>query len=222
MTEKAKGPQWWDNCPQTPQDPEIVFKKEFKDIKNKDLKVFTVALLERADYKFWWRAASSTQKYHPPVCNQLGGVVIHTKRVFYFAKVLCTANKLSELDTDIVLAACLLHDIAKTGKGEGSYEDYENHPLNVRKLIPENWDEVLELFADSTYLETCRLIAQVFGCIELHMGQWTPVEARKPMSEYTTLEIITHEADLLAADKGIVLPTIDVQEEYAMFGTEVG
>jgi len=192
-----------------PKDPREVFEKELAQIEDSDLRNFTIMLLGRADPKFWYRPASSTLKYHPAVCNELGGLIIHTKRVFYFAATICFMLGLHQNKKDEVLAAALLHDLAKTGKGEGTYKDYEEHPLNVKKIMPENWDDILDVFAETSYLDVCRKLASVFNCIENHMGKWTPAKGRKPMEEYSEQEKILHIADMLATDKAIEVPIID-------------
>lgn len=178
------------------------------------MRLFAETLLSKVDAKFWYRPASTTLKYHPAVCNKSGGLIVHIKRVFYFAKLLCPLAELSQGETDEVLVSALLHDATKTGKGEGSYKSYQEHPFRVRTLIPEEWDEVLEIFKESSYLDICGKLFRIFECVELHSGQWTPGARKKPMLEYSRAEMIVHFADCLAADKKIVLPDIDKEVEY--------
>lgn len=139
-------------------------------------------------YKGW---ASSTGKYHPACTCKDGGLVIHVRRAVYIVNRLADGWGLKGLDKDIVVAATILHDIAKVGQGSGPYQDYVNHPINAEKYL-------------APYDEDIR--KKVNDCIRFHMGLWTPDSIKKPLTEYTLSELIVYTADYIATTKDLTTP----------------
>lgn len=161
------------------------FEKEIALINNLEIQNWVVASLKNASDYFWTAPASSTGEYHPACSNVIGGLVIHVKRVVWIANAICAGWGVFERDRDIVLAACLLHDIAKSA----SYTDfnsYEDHPINAKNF-----------FAESS----AEFVKEVYQCVRLHMGRWSPRSVTKPIKDYTPLELAVYTSDYLSSQK---------------------
>ena len=170
-----------------------VMEKEILLIKNKELQEWVRKSLNNTPDYFFKGWASSTGKYHPACTCKDGGLVVHVKRAVYIANRLCGGWGLIEENRDIVLAATILHDIAKVGQGSGPYIDYVNHPLNAEKY----------LIQDSLNQE---LYTKINNCIRHHMGLWTPDGVKKPLTEYSLLELAVYSADYMATTKDLITP----------------
>lgn len=148
--------------------------------------------------------ASSTGKYHPQCTCKKGGLIVHVKRATYIAERLCGGYGIAGLGRDIVLSAIILHDIAKVPSPKENpkitYADYENHPINAEKYFVNK--EIIILGAD--------VLVNIKNCIRYHMGLWTPVSIRKPINEYSNLELCVYTADYMAATKDLITPK-DIQ-----------
>jgi hypothetical protein len=118
-------------------------------------------------------------------------LIVHTKRVVWLANRTCFGWGIFAQNRDIVLAACILHDSAKAPSYGGSFKDYENHPLNVKKLFAEEKKGFTE---------------DIDSCIRFHMGRWSPRSIAKPMHEYSLLELVVYTADFLATQKELATP----------------
>ena len=170
-----------------------VLIKEINLINSSDLKEYVkTALLNTPDY-FFIAQASSTGKYHPSCTIKKGGLIVHVQRVVYIANRLCEGYGIKGVDRDIVLTSCILHDIAKTPSNDPrfTYADYENHPINALKYLKKGNDET------TTKIE---------NCIRHHMGLWTPISIRKPIKDYSLLELIVYTSDYMAATKDLITP----------------
>jgi len=109
--------------------------EEISLIEDDGLRSFVKSILVRSD-SFWFIPSSFSGKYHPPDEHNEGGNVLHTKRTVRAAKILAESHSLSAEEKDIVVAACLLHDITK-GKIEkdGSFTYDKMHPYTVGEFI---------------------------------------------------------------------------------------
>lgn len=170
--------------------PEVIMFEELALINNLDIQTWVMKTLNQVPLNFWSIPASSSGKYHPACSNGEGGLVIHTKRVVWLANQVCAAWGIFALERDIVLAACILHDV---GKAEPTYpQNAGEHPLHVEKHFfsweEEEWQELIK------------------SCIEFHMGRWTPRQIAKPISEYTLLELAVYTADYLSSRKELSTP----------------
>ena len=127
------------------------------------------AIAQLPDY-FFVVPASSTGKYHPQYSLGEGGLMRHTKAVFYIALELLVLEQYNFEDhqVSIILAAILLHDGRKHGevKADGSYEKYTQalHPLYQSRALKQN------RFLCSTFQP--QMINEICKLIETHMGQW--------------------------------------------------
>jgi len=172
-----------------------VLEKEINLIQNKEIKDFTKKTLQNASDYFFIAMASSTGKYHPQCTCKKGGLIIHVKRVVYIVNRLCEGWGIFNLDRDIVLAATILHDIAKTPSNDPkyTYADFENHPINACLCYAK---EILSI----------ELIQKIDNCIRYHMGRWTPASIKKEIKDYTLLELVVYTADYIAATKDLITP----------------
>jgi len=104
------------------------FIEELDRIKDEEIRRFTEECLNRSPSHFWYRPASSTGKYHSPEENEVGGLILHTKRVCSAAEILIDAW-MEPIDKEIIRSACILHDICKYGTGSSSTRwTLSNHP----------------------------------------------------------------------------------------------
>jgi len=167
-----------------------VLEGELALINDPDIQAWTVETLKNAPEYFWYAPTSMTGKYHPAVCNLKGGLITHTKRVVYIANKLCHAWGIFAQNRDIVIAACILHDIAKSTPGE-PYKEHVNHPLNAYK-----------------YFQTDKqpFVAEIDECIRNHMGRWSPRSVSKSIEEYSLIELAVYTADFLSSLKDLVTP----------------
>jgi len=178
-----------------------VFIKEINLIKDEKIKEFTKKTLNNSPDYFFTAPASSTGKYHPQCTLKTGGLIVHVKRAVYIVDRLAEGWGIFNLDRDIVLSATILHDIAKTGQGGGSYADYENHPINaVKYFVGIERDDVTTGGLD---LITANIIND---CVRYHMGRWTPASIKKEIKDYSLMELIVYTADYIASTKDLVTP----------------
>jgi hypothetical protein len=194
----------------------IVFADDIAKINSKEIAEFVKAVLVTFPEYFWTQPASTTGRYHPVCTLRESGLLVHTKRVIFFGEKLSRAHISPYYrgdKSDILMAACILHDGQKGGKGLSTYDDYENHPLLVSKRFVK-----MKSSADMEYTDW---MGKIFDCIAYHMGPWTPELTRKPMSEYTELEIITYHADYLATQKDLQTPVDNFLESMNLVYEEV-
>jgi len=177
---------------------------ELNLIQDINIRNWTEATLKNVPNYFWIAQASSSGKYHPACVCQEGGLIIHVKRVVYLANHLCEGWGLFDIDRDIVLSACILHDIAKTPSAKYAQkygmkttnEDYENHPLNAYKYYSKN----------SIVDQEQSTKAIIDECICYHMGRWTPEKVKKEITDYSLVELAVYTADYLASRKDLITP----------------
>jgi len=167
-------------------------------IKTVPIKAWTEETLKKVPEYFYKAQASSTGKYHPPCTIKEGGLVTHVKRVVYLANRICEGWGIFGLDRDIAISACILHDIAKTSRVTGSYQDFVNHPLNAHKYFAKEC--VLNSEPNQV---TINIINE---CIRNHMGRWTPDSVKKDIVDYSLIELVVYTCDYLAATKTLVTP----------------
>lgn len=168
-----------------------VLEGELALINDIDIQDWTKRTLENAPDYFWTAPTSSTGKYHPDCANVKGGLIVHVRRVVWLANKNCLGWGIFAQSRDIVLSACILHDIAKAPSYGGSFSNYENHPINARKLFAES---------KSSFVD------DIDNCIRFHMGRWSPRQIAKPIEQYTLQELAVYTADFLATQKELATP----------------
>jgi len=178
------------------------FNNEINLIKSETIKDYVIKTLKETPEIFWKIPASSTGKYHPECTNKEGGLIIHVKRVVYICDRLSFGWNITDLNRDMVIASSILHDIAKCGKDSGIYENYVNHPITAanmfKKTVNFNSQDITPI--------NKTIIIRIANCINYHMGLWTPKSIVKPLSQYTSLELLVYTSDYMASTKTLVTP----------------
>jgi hypothetical protein len=185
---------------------EQIFPNELQRIENHDIRKFVVWAFDKfaPDY-FWTCPCSTSGKYHPKVSLGVGGLVRHVKlAVWWGEELLRTKEMWPELvnhDTehlhDEVVAALLLHDLVKNGRGlnaAGFALDRGvtgTHGFDLARMIERSLTiEPVGDVESSTHI--------ILAGIARHMGVWTTVLSYVPHSSFTRL---IHLADYCASRK---------------------
>jgi len=186
--------------------------KEINMIKSEPIKSFVRSVLLRAE-SFWKIPSSFSGKYHPIDEHNEGGNVLHTKRVVRTAKILCESHSLPSEEVDIVLAACLLHDITKGKLDEsGSFSYDPMHPYTVGKFVKVCQEDDKKYASDltsSTLFLSEEDVQTILRLVRCHLGPWSPVPETIPI---TYLDQIVHLADNVASKLHIIVDGDDVQD----------
>lgn len=172
------------------------FKHEFKLIARKYVKDFVKACINDApDYVFEDCPSSSSGKYHP--IEELGpdGTLLHTRKVVaaaydYTRALDCEQNR------DLVVAAAILHDLAKQGlitKGHTVKE----HPQIMAELMRSVYERG---FVDKIPQQD---FAVMYNAVFFHYGLWTDKRYVKPMYQYSPEELCVYLSDYIVSKRFI-------------------
>jgi hypothetical protein len=178
-----------------------IFKIELNYIKDPKIREFTEkALLKLPEY-FFIVAASSTAKYHSPVCLGEGGLVRHTKMNVAFAVDLLNNlemfNKYTDIERDIIVAVEILHDGMKHGLN-GSKYSVADHPSVLANFARADFG--LRQILDEEILN------KIISGIETHMGAFNKdYRTKKEIlpKPHNGLENFIHLCDYLGSRKYI-------------------
>lgn len=174
------------------EDKVKVFEDELKRIYNYKIREFTSLCISYApDYIFLDCPSSSGGKYHPLDEISFDGTIIHTKKVFTMAFELVKGLS-CEHNRDLVLSACIIHDLRKYGK-ENSGHTVKDHPQQAAELI----DEVQE----ATMLLTKEQYNIVRNCVGYHYGPWSINPWKKSISDYTKEELAVYMSDFCVSKR---------------------
>jgi hypothetical protein len=171
-----------------------IFKDELDRIYDESIREFTrLCLISAPDYIFLDCPSSSTGKYHAidELCPQ--GTIIHMKKIFTMAYELVKALD-CEPNRDLVLAACLIHDLRKQGKTRTGFTQ-KNHPDLAAQLV----DEV----QDATQLLTEEQYQIIRNGVGFHYGPWGSGQWFKSMGEYTPEELAVFLSDYVVSKRFI-------------------
>lgn len=191
--------------------------KEIDMIKDEAIKSFVRSILLRAD-AFWKMPSSFSRKYHPIDEHEAGGNVLHTKRVVRAASIMCDSHSLTDDDRDIVLAACLLHDITKgidVGLEKMQYDPMHPYTVGyfVKKCQEHDKNFATENQSSTIYL-TEEAVQSILRLVRCHLGPWSPVPETIPI---TYLDIIVHLADNIASKIDYIVDGDSIVKERWMF-----
>jgi hypothetical protein len=175
------------------------FKAELERIYDKKIREFTrLCLIYAPDYIFDNCPSSTSGKYHP--LDELGadGTLIHIKKVFTMAYEIVKALN-CENNRDIVLSACIVHDLRKYGIP--GTPGFTGHSLKDHATLGVNLiDEVQE----ATQLLTEEQHKILRNCVGLHYGPWTDdVNWKKDMTSYTAEELTVFISDFVVSKRFI-------------------
>ena len=174
---------------------------EISLIDSEDIKSFVRSILLKA-VSFWSIPSSFSGKYHPKDEHGHGGNVLHTKRVVRVAKLLCESYSLSEDESDLIIAATLLHDITKGIASSDSPLGFKYdpmHPYTVNKFVQEclQYDKA---YANDMISSTLFIgeddMQSIMRLVRCHLGPWSPVPETVPI---TYMDYIVHCADNIAS-----------------------
>ena len=178
------------------------FTRELDLIIDEDLRMAVKYFLnDRVPAYFWEIGASSSGKYHPVFSQNRGGLVRHTKAVVMFAEELLRMSSYAFMKAeykDYVIAACIIHDVAKYGMGDEMEKgEYKNHAANAALMFVD--------YCEADYHPSELLL----NAVKSHMGQWSTEKDDRP---FTNIDRCVHMADYMASRNFIDIPCIT--EEY--------
>lgn len=173
---------------------------EINLINDETIKDFVRSVLLKSG-TFWLIPASFSSRYHPSDEHNVGGNMLHTKRVVRIANTIVDSYSLLPEERDIILAACLLHDVTK-----GVFNDSDDttfsydpmHPYTVGDLVIQcqkiDKEEGTDGVSSSLFIseENLQTILRLVRC---HLGPWSPVPETFPI---TYMDYIVHMADNIA------------------------
>lgn len=117
---------------------------------------------------FWFRASSSTGKYHPECENGVEGLVRHTVRVAEIVRNL--ANEVLPEEADLFVAAALIHDTFKYLTPESEYTEFMHPKLAADAFVKYYEEECPESLDDQEHEDSCiRFIADI---VSAHHGYY--------------------------------------------------
>lgn len=141
-------------------------------IQDPDIQDLVRMLLETAPPEFYTDPCSSTGRHHPPEDQQVGGILIHTKKAVQVALSLMRFYGLDPnrperkeywLLRDQIIAAVILHDLYKNGIPWGESTHPEHGDIAAKEL------EKLALARTILPKQCTDFIADL---VRYHMGQW--------------------------------------------------
>lgn len=173
------------------------FEKELSWIKDDKIREQTKKALNAVAPEFFQAPASSTGKYHPTYALGEGGLYRHTRAAVGLAKDLLglefVSDRCGENSYDYILAALILHDVAKSGKCWDSKYTRHDHPIKAAELIADNLEGE----------ENEEFVKEVSRLISSHMGQWNTsrwdITVLPKPEKYD--EFFVHMCDYLASRK---------------------
>lgn len=184
---------------------------EINLIVDESIRSFVRSILIRNDL-FWKIPSSFSGKYHPSDEHGEGGNVLHTKRVVRIASYMSESYSLSQEEKDIVIAACLLHDLCK-GVHEGGSDDcrYDPmHPYTVGKFISACQEKDKKFASESessTLFLSEDIVQSILRLVRCHLGPWSPIPETYPI---TYLDYIVHLSDNIASKVHLIIEDSDL------------
>ncbi len=132
---------------------------------------------------------------------------IHIQRCVYFAREFIKAFNLSDEEADILIGACILHDVGLsqiTRKGNIHVEGWDYYPVTGWSKKGNGWDHPIRssLVIGQKPFKNSRRIQDL---VETHMEHWYDDWCRKPSN---LLEYLCAMCDYLASRENIKLGDI--------------
>lgn len=207
-----------------------IYGNHLDNFKNPLIKEIVEEVIIHTPIIFFGASTSSSGKYHPLATNGVMGLAKHSLATMLTANDLLRNDtimkifgleNLSDIDKEIILAACLLHDNAKYGANEGDL--YTDEKLYTNKEHPRLVSGIAEnagLF-DADEENQVIYLLRILELIETHMGQWTdtnekygkPPKLNQPDLDKpeTKQQAFVHMCDYIVSRK-----TLDVVSELSM------
>lgn len=178
----------------TDDDKIAFFEAELLRIFDYGVREFTrLCITQAPDYIFEDCPSSSSGKYHPLDELSHDGTIIHTKKVFTLAYELVKAFD-CESSRDLVLSACIIHDLRKQGLSNSGHT-VKDHPDLAADLV--------SYVQKSTQLLTEDQFNIIRNCVGYHYGPWSESPWKKPMSGYTSEELTVFISDYTVSKRFI-------------------
>jgi len=173
-----------------------VFNEQLELISDFSIREFTrLCIMSAPDYFFTDCPASSSGKHHPLDELSWDGCIVHTKKVFVVGYTLSRGLDI-EADRDCILGACLIHDLVKQGVKKTGFT-VKNHPKLAADLVA-NIQANTQLLDKAVY-------DNIYNGVLLHYGPWSTKAVKKPMSDYSLVELCVYMSDYVASKKFITV-----------------
>jgi len=174
---------------------------QLSEIKDEEIRNFVKNVLDNAPEGFWTTPCSGTGRYHPPENQGDAGLIRHLIKCIVTAKDLCRYFNLSPLETDIVLAGTILHDIKKNGEPWKTSTDYKHGKIGADYLSQFQLREPEK--------------KEIMNCVRYHMGRFAqPEEEAERASKPTITELVVQMTDLFCNRQyASWLPGINVSQQ---------
>ena len=153
-------------------------------IRDPNIVSFVRSMLLKAE-AFWTAPSAFTETTNPPDEHELGGEVLHTKRVVRTAIAISDTYRLSQFETDIVIAACLLHEITRSGVDDkGRYFENPKYPYLIDDAFRQAkaMDLINSESQSSVHNLTEEVALQILRMVRCHLGTNSPIPETQPQS----------------------------------------
>ncbi len=173
----------------------MIFENEIKYIKNKDARRMAKEIVLSIE-KDMYGPSSKSGRYHPSdeFCNE--GLIMHSRRVCFWAVELCREHNFGDDTRDAMLIAAMIHDV---GRNVG---DYRKHGVK-------SWNTVLKRVDLKKYTNIRLILSKIKKFSSSHMHHWDK-SAPQPK---TIDDYIFATADYCAALSNIMTPFLDIVVE---------
>jgi len=167
-------------------------------IRDPSISSFVRSLLLKS-FTFWKIPGSFASVYHPPDEDNEYGNILHTKRVVRIALIMCSNLSFSNVETDIIVAACILHDLTKgVQNSEGQIDYDEFHSYTIDKFY--NYAKRQDMLASETQSSVLHLedemVFRILRLIHCHEGRSSKIAETIPITEE---ELIVANANSIAS-----------------------
>lgn len=175
-------------------------------INSEEIRSFVRSVLLKAEL-FWQIPASFSGKYHPPDEHNLGGNVLHTKRVVRIAQMLSESYSLTDSERDTIIAAALIHDVTKgiPSETDGHFQYDPMHAYTVNQFVMDCIQHDKTYSSDnssSTMFIADEDLHAILRLVRCHLGPWSPVPETIPI---TYMDYILHIADSIASQLHVII-----------------
>jgi len=172
--------------------------EEIEQIRDENIQSFVRSVLLKADL-FWEIPSVFSEDYNPPDEHDIGGNVLHTKRMFRVAQIMCESYIFEEEERDIILSAVLLHAVTKGIMFDSTPTYNEFFPYTVDPFVRQvkRMDELNTAEHESSVLyATDNQVQKILRIVRCHRGPWSPIPETIPLDD---MEMVVHLADHVAS-----------------------
>lgn len=167
-------------------------------IRDPSISSFVRSMLLKSE-TFWDMPGSFASVYHPPDEDNAFGNVLHTKRVVRVALIMCSNLSFSNIETDIVIAACLLHDLTKgflNSEGKIDYDEFHAFTIDRFYEVSKRQDMLVSETQSSVLHLEDEIVAKILRLIHCHDGRDSKLPETLPSTEE---ELIVANANAIAS-----------------------